>query len=163
MHKTKKPPVFVGVDPGDKGAICALRTDTQSAIFLETTLTPIAMNLWFNQLKDECDIRVIMIEKVHAISGASAGSSFSFGRSFQKVITIAECSGKMVDFVTPKKWQKHIGVTKKGQAIKKDVAGICRRLYPNSEIYGPRGGLLDGRSDALMIAHYASQVHIMHL
>jgi len=57
--------------------------------------------------------------------------------------------------VQPKKWQKTIGVTKKGKEIKKEVASICSRLYPDAEIYGPKGGLLDGKSDALMIAHYA--------
>ena len=51
-------------------------------------------------------------------------------------------------------WQKSIGVKAKGKAIKKDVADICSRLYPLVDIYGPRGGLQDGLSDALMIAHY---------
>lgn len=62
----------------------------------------------------------------------------------------------MLDRVTPKKWQKFIGVTAKGDAIKKNVAEIAARLYPNAQLHGPRGGLLDGRSDALMIAHYAA-------
>ena len=42
----------------------------------------------------------------------------------------------------------------KGKDIKKDVANICQRLYPTAEIYTPKGRLMDGRSDALMIAHY---------
>ena len=56
--------------------------------------------------------------------------------------------------VTPKVWQKYIGVTAKGKAIKKQVAKIAQYLYPQAELHGKRGGLLDGRSDALMIAYY---------
>ena len=31
---------------------------------------------------------------------------------------------------------------------------IAKKLYPNVEIHGKRGGLLDGRSDACMVAYY---------
>ena len=38
--------------------------------------------------------------------------------------------------------------------MKKQVAEIAQSLYPTAELHGKRGGLLDGRADALMIAHY---------
>ena len=61
----------------------------------------------------------------------------------------------------PKKkiWQKYIGVTAKGKDIKKQISEIALKLYPTANIYGKRGGLLDGRSDALMIAHYGVHNH----
>ncbi len=98
-----------------------------------------------------------MVEDVHAIFGTSAKSNFNFGYNTGVVNTVAMAAGVSVEKVTPKKWQKHVGVKAKGKLIKKDVAGICDRLYPKAGIYGPKGGLLDGRSDALLIAHYASQ------
>jgi hypothetical protein len=69
----------------------------------------------------------------------------------------------MVDVIRPKAWQKEIGVSVsrnlKGQArkkaIKNGVGEIAKRLYPSAVIHGPKGGLLDGRSDALMIGHSA--------
>jgi hypothetical protein len=39
---------------------------------------------------------------------------------------------------------------------KKFVASIALQLYPKAPLFGPKGGLLDGRADALMIAHYLS-------
>ena len=39
---------------------------------------------------------------------------------------------------------------------KKHVASIAMQLYPKANLSGPKGGLLDGRADALMIAHYLS-------
>lgn len=37
---------------------------------------------------------------------------------------------------------------------KKTVAAKALQLYPDAELHGPKGGLLDGRADALMIAHF---------
>lgn len=112
--------------------------------------------MWFNTLKTEYNLRIIMIEDVHSILGMSAKSNFSFGRNVEKVNLISAMAKVSVDLVQPKKWQKFIGVKEKGPAIKKEVASIAARLYPTASLFGPKGGLLDGRSDALMIAHYAA-------
>ena len=86
----------------------------------------------------------------------SAKSNFGFGRNFGIAFAIAgvAVSGGPVQQVTPKVWQKYIGVTAKGKAVKQQVAKIAQYLYPQAELHGKRGGLLDGRSDALMIAYY---------
>ena len=41
------------------------------------------------------------------------------------------------------------------------TAEIMSELYPEHKhlLYGPRGGLLDGRSDALAIAHFLREQH----
>ena len=97
-----------------------------------------------------------MIEDVHSMFQVSAKSNFSFGYNLGVITTIAIACNVMVDKVGPKKWQKFIGVKEKGPAIKKEVAEIAKRLYPDTVLHTPRGRLLDGRSDALMIAHYAA-------
>ena len=86
--------------------------------------------------------------------GMSAKSNFGFGKNLGIVTAIAEIASATVSTVTPKIWQKYIGVTAKGKTIKKEVAKIAQGFYPNVELHGKRGGLLDGRADALMIAHY---------
>ncbi len=151
-----KPDVYVSIDPGLSGSWCALLPNRNKAIFKKTTDDPLETLEWLNTLKSEFNLRLIMIEDVHSILGMSAKSNFSFGWNVGEVNLIAKMSKVMVDRVTPKKWQKFIGVKEKGPAIKKEVADIALRLYPTAELFGPRGGLLDGRSDALMIAHYAA-------
>ena len=146
--------LYIGIDPGASGAICALVPVTNDIAFMQP---PYDRNTYARILacEDVCNVRIIMIEHVSSIPGASAGSNFKFGYNTGQVNTIAEITGIGTDLVRPKAWQKKIGVTKKGPAIKKEVASIAHRLYPDAELYGPRGGLLDGRSDALMIAHFA--------
>ena len=60
--------------------------------------------------------------------------------------------------VTPKTWQKACGIAFKPKSApaekKRVVAAKAHQLYPSAALHGPRGGLLDGRSDALMIAHH---------
>lgn len=111
---------------------------------------------WMVSSQNYYDIQIILIEKVHAIQGTSAGSNFTFGYNTGGINWLCECSGSGVDHVTPKTWQKYLGVTKKGKLIKKEVGELIQKLYPKANIKGPRGGLLDGRADALAIAHFAS-------
>jgi hypothetical protein len=156
--------VFIGIDPGVKGAICILDPTEGKAIFLNTTDDARNLINTLTRCNDEVsNVRCIMIEDVHSIHGMSAKSNFQFGANVGRVNTVAEATGFMVDKVTPKKWQKEVGVksTTKGKAIKPEVAEICSRLYPDVSIRGPKGGLLDGRSDALMIAHYCYLKHKM--
>lgn len=154
---------FIGIDPGAKGAFCALVPATGEAVFCKTTDNPAKILDWLKQVNTECRLRCIMVEEVHSIFGVSAKANFSFGRNLGKVETIALTSGAMVDMIQPKKWQKLVGVKQatKGKAIKKEVADICGRLYPNISIHGPKGGLDDGKSDALMIAHTCYLTHKM--
>ena len=103
----------------------------------------------------------IMIEDVHSLFGMSAKSNFQFGRNVGIIYAVLAATGQGIDLVTPKVWQKEIGAVlpksikkDRSKALKKMVGGIAERLYPNAPIFGPKGGLLDGKSDSLMIAHY---------
>lgn len=151
-----KDDVYIGIDPGAKGAICALLAKHNKVSFRNTTDDPLDLLTWFNALNTEFNLRIIMIEDVHSIHGMSANSNFQFGWNVGEMNLLAKMSKVMHDRVTPKKWQKFVGVKEKGKAIKQEVAEIAKRLYPNAQLHGPKGGLLDGRSDALMIAHYAA-------
>ena len=146
---------YIGIDPGAKGALCLLVPVTKQVAFKSTSDKPLDLLKWLTQIQAHYELRVIMIEDVHSIYGTSANSNFNFGYNVGLVNTVSQCSGSSVDRVTPKAWQKKVGVKKKGKAIKVEVGGICERLYPEVSIRGSRGGLLDGKSDSLMLAHYA--------
>ena len=146
----------LGIDPGKTGAICLLVPKLKKIAFMSNSAKPIDIIYFLGQAQKECIIHIAMIEKVHAIQGTSAGSNFSFGFNTGLITGLVQATGLSLDQVTPKTWQKYVGVTTKGKAIKKEVGSICDRLFPLSDIRGPRGGLLDGRSDALCIATYAA-------
>ena len=104
-----------------------------------------------------------MIEDVHSIFGASAKSNFMFGFNTGLLHGIIRALGLPLDQVQPKAWQKHIGVksTVKGKLVKTAVADIVQGLYPEiaTDIFTPRGRLIDGRSDAAGIVSYCKFKH----
>ena len=145
-----------GIDPGATGAICVLDSHDPAHVAL-LDLKKHSNTDIYNWLHSQLRFRgsEIWVEDIHSMHGMSARSNFSFGKNLGIVTTIAELmAGQLPKTVTPKVWQKYIGVTAKGKAIKKQVAKIAQYLYPQAELHGKRGGLLDGRSDALMIAYY---------
>jgi Holliday junction resolvasome RuvABC endonuclease subunit len=143
-----------GIDPGANGAVCVL--DSNNPVHLAlldlAKTTPFDASHWLQKQKPD----IVWIEDVHSLFGMSAKSNFGFGRNLGLAVAISQIAtkGEVAKTVTPKIWQKYVGVTAKGKDIKKQVAEIAIKLYPAASIYGKRGGLLDGRSDALMIAHY---------
>ena len=145
-----------GIDPGATGAICVLDSHDPAHVAL-LDLKKHSNTDIYNWLHSQLRFRgsEICVEDIHSMHGMSARSNFSFGKNLGIVTTIAELMvGHLPKTVTPKIWQKYIGVTAKGKAVKKQVAKIAQYLYPQAELHGKRGGLLDGRSDALMIAYY---------
>lgn len=152
----------IGIDPGSSGAIAVLDSLNPDSIALldlkkhsifeiSSWLTARYKNI---EYEEEAIVK-IWVEDIHSMYGMSAKSNFGFGRNLGIVLTISEMlTGVTPDMVAPKVWQKYIGVTAKGKAIKRQVANIAQHLYPQAELHGKKGGLLDGRSDALMIAYY---------
>jgi hypothetical protein len=143
-----------GIDPGVNGALCVLDSkDPAHVALLDLQKYSIfEAATWLHKQA----VTTIWIEDVHSLFGMSAKSNFGFGRNLGIVIAISEIvlSGAEIQTVTPKIWQKFIGITAKGPLIKKQVGQVASALYPAANIRGPKGGLLDGRSDALMICHY---------
>ena len=147
---------IAGIDPGANGAIAvldSLNPDSVALLDLKKQ-SIITIHEW---LVEELDYHpsIFWIEDVHSMHGMSAKSNFRFGKNIGMITAVAELfRNELSNTVTPKVWQKYIGVTAKGKAIKQQVAKIAQYLYPQAELHGKRGGLLDGRSDALMIAYY---------
>jgi len=143
-----------GIDPGSKGAMCVLDSnDSAYLALLDLDKTSIyEATKWLHHQ----NVDTVYIEDVHSLFGMSAKSNFNFGKNLGLVTAIAEITSRGVfpTLVTPKIWQKFVGVTVKGKLIKKQVAEIVSKLYPSANITGKKGGLLDGRSDSLMICYY---------
>lgn len=159
----------IGIDPGRQGSLCLLEPDSPAPhLFLSmdpdghqasAILTSLKITL-----KQHAGPVYIALEEVHSLGGMSAKSNFTFGGMYWRARTILDCLEHRYELVTPKKWQAAVNVPAKkdrdpNDELKKIVARMAHELYPEASIYGPRGGLLDGRSDALMIAHYLRLKH----
>lgn len=158
---------YIGIDPGRQGALCLLDLSLPNPLFLG--LDPNKRNAGtivaaiLRKIAGKSNVH-IALEQVHSLGGMSARSNFTFGGMYWRARTILDCLDVPYELVTPKAWQQAVGVPAKrdrdpGDNLKKLVAKMAFELYPSADLYGPRGGLKDGRSDALMIAHYLRLKH----
>jgi hypothetical protein len=156
---------YLGIDPGATGAGCFLDTsgDTDTLLFGKI---PPAVNsgLVVRAFRDLPPIAYIALEDVHSMGGMSAKSNFGFGRNFGMIKAVLECAKLDYVLVQPKEWQAghNLPTTKEAggpKGLKQAIAKRALELYPGAPLYGPRGGLLDGRADALMIAHHLRRTY----
>lgn len=168
---TEDKKLFMGIDPGLHGAIVVINGKGEIVCSENIPLIGSELDLrklWtiFHEYFSE-PIHVV-IEQVHAIFGSAASATFTFGR----VCGILEGFTVANDFnytlIQPKVWQKEMfqGIpeikkpSKSGKTSRLDtkkMAYIAKtRLFPTATGFEtPRGKVIDGKVDALLIAEYA--------
>ena len=168
---------IIGIDPGKNGAIAVLNINGN---VVDTQIMPSIVNEFdtneFNNIlnsRDLSNVECVYIEKVHAIFGSAAGSTFSFGKVCGIIEGVVVANGLRYILIEPKLWQKEMfaGVTeirkpskvnKKGKEIKgrvdtKAMAEIaCKRLFPNLKLTATERSKKshDGVIDAVLIGEF---------
>jgi len=97
------------------------------------------------------DIKMVMVEKIHSMPKQGVKSMFTFGEKFGWIQGVLDSFRIPYTFASPQAWQKLLKVEAGSgkQGIYKRIKGT----YPQCEkdLIGSRGGLKDGRCDALGI------------
>jgi len=149
--------VTIGIDPGQKGGIACINGG-KLVEAIPMPVNKIAMSLDADKIayffkKHQPD--TIFLEKVHAIRGSSAKSTFSFGSGFGQLMGITSTLGYRMIQIEPKKWQSlmHEGVEKKYDAKHRSAVAAIR-LFPGYDftLGGKRKLYHDGVVDACLIA-----------
>lgn len=141
--------VYIGIDPGAKGSMCVISNG--KVVFKDFDLKEYSSTL--KAFLDTNDTELMVaIEKVHAMPGQGVSSSFSFGQRLGELEGMLTALQIPYELVAPRDWQKACGIPAKSD--KKGIASVMQKLYPTAELYGNKGGLRDGRSDALGLAHF---------
>lgn len=159
---------YVGIDVGKKGSLCLLSEDCKEIEFYDFPSKDTAIGQFFNDLDKlftTKSINLIAMEKVHSMPHQSSQSSFTFGTNYGMwlgFLMYHNSKNKIAyDIVLPQKWMKIHNIFKTDGITTKDkVKAVCQRLYPRADIFGSKGGYLDGRGDALLIANYARMSQI---
>lgn len=158
--------LVIAIDPGSQGAMCSLDTYPIPIIHFqdcprEPKIDTATVYHWLEA--HTRGARCIVIEDVHSMHNMTAKSNFQFGRNLGIVETMAKICCLDIEYLQPKTWQNLCGIKfnyplgstaqEKTRRRKATTASRCMELYTQADIYGPKGGLKDGRADALMIAH----------
>ena len=161
-------PMYIGIDPGQKGAVAIISGGKVAALFDMPTVSvkrgktnkeevsAALLSGHFSSLIPSGS-KVAVLERVGAMPGQGVTSCFSFGRAVGVVEGVLAAKGIGVTIVPPQTWQRALRVRdgKDGSLLR------ATELFPEvaDQLVGPRGGKLDGRSDALLMAEYCRQLH----
>ena len=154
--------IFIGIDPGLHGAI-AWMDSTRAGVFVhdcplddqgDYDFRAMALLLTVATMDDR---GVVTMEKVHALPSDGKCSAFTFGGGYYAWRALSAAAGMTPALISPQTWKRTMlaGVPNdkaaEAKALKQRFQGhaVC------SQLHGPRGGLRDGRVDALFLAEYA--------
>jgi len=157
--------IWVGVDPGKTGAV-ALVVPTSSEVRMADT--PVLVEAGKKTAYDHQGMRrllldftqgravgvLVVIEAQQAMPKQGATSGFTTGMGYG--LWLGLLAGLQIPFkiVQPAGWKKRLmdGEPRTAQAS----VAVALRHYPTlrDQLVGPKGGLKDGRADALLLAHY---------
>lgn len=163
----------IGIDPGLSGAIALISDDNQVHYFWDMPTITVLKQSSRSKKDDMFDIpRTIQLIKELAESwtpiqaylewntawgGEGVLSAVKIGEGRMLIGCLCQSVGIPWHKIAPQSWTKALKVSgkKEATAIAQRYELACR-LYPSiaSELVTPRGRKLDGRIDALLIAHY---------
>lgn len=149
---------ILGVDPGISGALALIDTDIWACAILDMPLEAgtkgkskvSAMGL-LNAVR-AADCEHAFLEEVHSSPQQGVTSAFSFGDGYGCARTACLAADLSTWTVRPQVWKQAMRAPKD----KKQATTRAAQLVPaaHSMLYGPRGGALDGRAEALLLAFY---------
>lgn len=147
---------FVAIDPGASGSMCLLSYDGKSIEFIDFKSN--GVKGYADRLRD-CSESLIMccVESVSSMPGQGVKSMFSFGQRLGEIEGMFITLGIGYVMPKPQEWRKACGVPPK--ADKNGIFETISKIYPQADLRGPKGGLLDGRCDALSMAHYLRKTY----
>ena len=147
---------ILSIDPGMKGGIAILNTETNQMKAVPTPL--IGKEIDYRRVHEALTFyepSIVVVEKVHAMPGQGVTSMFNFGLGYGALVALATVSTARLVLVTPQMWKKHVLA---GTSKDKDAAiQFCNHTYPNVNLILPRcRNAHDGMADAICLAHYGA-------
>jgi len=162
--------VIIGVDPGLKGAVAVISHEkydvydipvigVQKTTKIKTMVDLQKLEELIKDIKEKysySEEQAIQfeawVEDVHAMPMQGVCSMFSMGRTLGNIEMILTAFDIPINWVSPQKWKKEVIF---GAGSDKLISiDKAKELFPKCELETKRGRLLDGRSEALLIAEY---------
>ncbi len=154
--------MIVGIDPGASGAVAFFDPQEGTLEIVDMPVMEVersgkskreinATLLTSIIDKQSTSTTVAWLEKVGAMPGQGVSSMFQFGRSVGMVEGVLAAMYLPINYVTPQRWQKEVGVRggKDGARLR------AIELFPkHAHLFARKKD--DGRADAALIAWYGA-------
>ena len=154
MTSERADKVYVGVDPGSKGAIAIIAGD----LILIEDMPTAEKALEIFRKSQPWDCRVAL-EQVHPLPGQSCIASFTYGQNFLLAFLICLWYNSNPVMVSPMRWKKYYGLKKEPNETKTEYkrksVEKARELFPQATELLKYSK--DGRAEALLIANWLKE------
>jgi len=143
--------LIAGMDPGATGWVVLLDSD---GIRHAEPLAGLPGWRLADVLRDAA---CVWIERQAPMPKQGVSSMFALGRSYGWLLGVAEATRCPIQQVRPLDWQRAMlrGEDRSSRRARLEACVlVASRLWPGVEFRGPRGGLLDGKAAAALIAEY---------
>lgn len=153
--------MIIGVDPGITGAICLL--DGPDIITLvDMPARKIVVGKKNRNTIDLIELEKIVrkleaptayVEKVQSFPQNGGVANFNFGMAYGQILGALAMLGCRIEYVTPQKWKKALGVT----SDKQTSINAFHQIFTDCEdlVYLKKH---DGRAEAALIAYYGQRI-----
>lgn len=144
----------IGIDPGSAGAICKMFHGEIEVIDMPADVCAVheLLTAWTTLY----DVAAIALEQVTILPRDSKRSGATFMRHVGALECLCQLTGAPLLRPTPQQWGKGL-CRAKAHARDKPSIEVVERMFPRVDLAGPRGGVRDGRADAVLIALWASK------
>lgn len=144
--------LYAGIDPGASGGIAVIQGDGS---LVECVKMPPTEKDIFECLAN-CKADFAYLEKVHSMPGQGVSSTFKFGVSYGGLRMALIASSIKFEEVTPRTWQKFLGVSAKGKHESKTQ--FKNRLKAKAQQLFPELKITLAICDALLLAEYCRRL-----
>lgn len=140
--------IFLGVDPGQSGAVVAL--DEMGHVVRVVKNDTTERDLFAAFCGYETEVAAI-IERVHSMPRQGVASSFKFGVSYGFLRGCLIASGAIFEERTPQVWQRVMGCLSHGD--KNVTKARAQQLFPSAKI-------THATADAFLIAEFCRRLNL---
>ena len=147
-----KPTAYLGIDPGQSGAIALL---SEEQVLVEDwpgdpNAAADVLREWLGQYR----VDLAALERVNAMPKQGVSSTFKLGCNLGAWQGILAALGLPYLMPTPQEWQKGLVKKSDGPDPKARSLAVARRLFPDAVLSRKSD---HGRADALLLAWFAKQ------
>ena len=146
--------IYIGIDPGEKGAMAIIYSDGDIHIHLFEYED---YRFYLEEIY-ECELQSqarCCLERVGPMPKQGVTSTFNFGKNYGFIQGLLTAYSIPYELVTPQKWKKEFQVT----GDKNSSIAVCKRLFPDVSLRRTDRCTKDhdGMAEALLMAEYAKR------
>jgi hypothetical protein len=153
----------IGIDPGLHGAVARFTGTNLVVEDMPTLAGRVDGDALATLIAELGQVSTVCIEEVSTRPGQGAATTLTTGINYGIIVGVCAAMGRPVSHARPASWTAALSLPKAGKTAaekrraKEARVARCIELWPGQAhvFRGPKGGLLDGRADAALIAYHA--------